>query len=648
MPVVGLSFGPGSLVGGSGGSPGALVVASGPRVSMYGGVKSTGTSSLNRALKAGSAAQKRRDGLDDEEEEVDLFGGKFKKREDEDEDDDIVASKSDPRLDSIDADRQISTGGLLAQCAVHRSDGRLIAIGTEGGTVKICDANSRATLRTFGSAKSSGGGDRKAIRSVSWLRDGKRIAAGGDDGVVRFWNVSGGLKDGVGSGDGSGADLSFVGHGDSVRAVTVVSFRKDDYQQKSPKSKGVKRGYGKDSVGEGSFGSSWSQLVVSGSYDHTIRVWDIGFNQEGDEIRTEDRCLSVMNHGDPVQALLVLPPVAGSYGYQPKKNASKYDNLPLLVSAGGTVLKIWNPLTGTCLGTFPTKHAKTITALCLLDLPPEDTEEDYQLTDAQSGKRSLHHRKRHILTGGLDGLVRIHSATNQDIISGSLPFLHGTQLSEPISSLSVSQDMSRIAIGTTTGIVIVHQRRRLVTEEQRQQQQTKHKIEPRHGTYAYFMRGAHEKSHDPDDYLLMHQKKQRLAEYDVLLRKFRYGDALDKVLTTRQPHVVIAVIEELGKRCGLKVALSNRDEESLEAILSFIIRFIDNPQYTPYLIGVAHILLDIYGSFIGQSAIVDELFTKLREKVANECNVQRMLLRLLGQIDFVMASAELENTDEQR
>ncbi|KAL7472359.1 hypothetical protein ACHAXS_012724 [Conticribra weissflogii] len=538
MPVAGLSFGPGSFGGGIGVSPGALVVASGPRVSMYGGIRSTGTSSLNRALKGGSAAQKRRDDLDDDEETVDLFGGKLKKGEEEDGDDDVGASKSEPRLDSIDADRQISTGGLLAQCAVHRSDGRLIAIGTEGGTVKICDANSRATLRTFGSAKAFGGGDRKAIRSVSWLRDGKRVVAGGDDGVVRIWNVSGGLNDGVGSGDRSGAGLTFVGHGDSVRAVAVVSFQRDDYHQKSPKGKGVKRVYGKDSGEEGSFGSCWSQLVVSGSYDHTIRVWDIDSNHGGDEIRPEDRCLSVMNHGDPVQALLVLPPVVASYGYQPKKGASKYDNLPLLVSAGGTVLKIWNPLTGTCLGTFPTKHAKTITSLCLLDLPPEDSEEDYQLTDTQSGKSALHHRKRHILTGGLDGLVRIHSATIQDIISGSLPFLHGTQLSEPISSLSISQDMSRLAIGTTTGIVIVHQRRRLVTEEQRQQQQAKLKMEPRHGTYAYFMRGAHEKSHDPDDYLLMHQKKQRLAEYDVLLRKFRYGDALDKVLTTRQPQVV--------------------------------------------------------------------------------------------------------------
>ena len=109
---------------------------------------------------------------------------------------------------------------------------------------------------------------------------------------------------------------------------------------------------------------------------------------------------------------------------------------------------------------------------------------------------------------------------------------------------------------------------------------------------------------------------------------------------------VIAVIEELGKRRGLTIALSNRDEESLEAILSFTIRFIDNPQYTPYLIGVTHIICDIYGSMLGQSPLVDELFEKLRNKVTNECSVQRMLLRLLGQIDFVMTTAEMQSIME--
>ena len=444
-----------------------LLVACGPRVSLYGGRGAE--SGFVRAL-SGKQAQA----------EVDLFGGKK-----------AVDSDDEGGLNDIKADRQISTGGHLATSASNRSDGRLVAIGTEGGQVRVCDASSRATLRTFSSSKSQGGGDRKSVRDVCWMRDGKRIVSAGDDGVVRVWNV----------GSGEEVEIQLVGHGDSVRCVEIVSYRDD-------KKKGDDAARVDDS-----FQSEWSQLVVSGSYDHTIRVWDVT-NAEG------ERCTSVMNHGDPVQALLVLPPIDSGYSFN---NKTKYDNIPLLVSAGGTMLKIWNPITGSCIGSYATKHAKTITCMCLLDIIDESDDDN-----------STPQRKRQIITAGLDGLLRIHSATPQDLIASksSLPFLHGMQFPHPISSIAIASTMSRVAIGFTTGTVHVHQRRKLPDST------PKKRREPKPGTYSYFMRGAHEKSHDPDDYLLQQQKKVKLAEYDVLLRKFRYGDALDKVLETRQPQNV--------------------------------------------------------------------------------------------------------------
>lgn len=498
-PVAGLNFG-----GGGGG--GALAVAAGPRVGLYGGSSRGGTLDLNRALRAGSAAQKRRRSYEEDDESVDLFGGKGE---------DPIGKGERGGLDDIAADRNIPTGGLVARCASHRSDGRLVAVGTEGGTVRICDAHSRATLRTFRTSdKQGGGGDRKAIRAVAWLRDGKRVVAGGDDGVVRVWDVGGGGRDG-GLGEGGGADLTLRGHGDRVACVAVVSFRPD--AERKPK-KGKKRSPDGGAARASSalddpFDSpARGQLVVSGSYDHTVRVWDV----EGPA--GEDRCLSVMNHGDPVQALLVLPPAAGGKGR------------PLLISAGGTALKAWNPFNGSCLGTFPTKHAKTITSMCLLDLPPDDAGD-------LDGNGESGVGRRHILTGGLDGLLRIHSAPPPNVASGSLPFLHGMRLPDPISALAISSDGSRLAIGTTAGTVTVHQRRRSPSDTLARAR-AEERREPRHGTYSYFTRGAHERPHDPDDYLLTHQKRARLTEHDALLRKFRYGDALDAALARRQPQAV--------------------------------------------------------------------------------------------------------------
>jgi hypothetical protein len=82
-----------------------------------------------------------------------------------------------------------------------------------------------------------------------------------------------------------------------------------------------------------------------------------------------------MDHGNPVQALLILPPTGDARGHGGSGRddpSRRLDNLPLMVSAGGTTLKIWNPFNGSCLGAFATRHAKTITAMCLLDIPHDE------------------------------------------------------------------------------------------------------------------------------------------------------------------------------------------------------------------------------------------------------------------------------------
>lgn len=109
---------------------------------------------------------------------------------------------------------------------------------------------------------------------------------------------------------------------------------------------------------------------------------------------------------------------------------------------------------------------------------------------------------------------------------------------------------------------------------------------------------------------------------------------------------IIAVLEELGRRRALVIALSNRDEESLEPLLAFTATFISNPKFTPVLIGVANQLCGIYSNVFGQSDTIDEYFEKLHVHVKNECNTQSVLNQLIGQIDAVMYAAEVDGNDE--
>jgi hypothetical protein len=67
------------------------------------------------------------------------------------------------------------------------------------------------------------------------------------------------------------------------------------------------------------------------------------------------------------------------------------------------------------------------------------------------------------------------------------------------------------------------------------------------------------------------------------------------------------------------------------------VKYISRPHFSALLIGVADKLVDIYGGVAGQSETIDELFEKLKLQVALETRVQKKLLRIVGQLEAIMA-----------
>jgi U3 small nucleolar RNA-associated protein 15 len=521
-----------------------LAVASGPRVRLYG---TSPQSTFHRTL----------------------MRHKIEKGEKED----VVVS----------ADRQVVTGGTLAMAVAYRHDGRLLAVGTDAGKIRIADATSRATLATFSSPNSL------SIRAVQWFRDGQRLLAAGDDAVARCYKLAHGATS-----SNKQTTLALVGHGDAIRCAILW--------QASTAEK-LKNAHFPTAV------------AATGSYDHTVRLWNLDDDVDGDRMDDDNenddddaaasnRCMSVLSHGSPVEALLWMP--------------SSDPTVPVwLVSAGGTTVKVWNPATGVCVCTVDTHHRKSIT--CLLTTVRTNPE-----TEQVSVR---------ILTGGLDGLIRIHS---WDGATGKLEHLHGLKLAYAVTALAVNAKGDRLAIGTTTGRVLVRQKGASI-------QAHKRKREPLAGTYSFFTRGMNSDA-VAGDYVAENPngKKQKLRTFDQALKQFRYGDALDEALGTRNPLAVVAIMEELGKRRGLTIALSNRDEESLEPILSFTARYISRPRFAALLIGVADKLIDIYGDVAGQSEMIDELFEKLKKQVKDESRAQKLLFRVVGQLDAILTAAEMD------
>mmetsp|Transcript_27497 Transcript_27497/g.77088 ORF Transcript_27497/g.77088 Transcript_27497/m.77088 type:complete len:604 (-) Transcript_27497:52-1863(-) len=472
--------------------------------------------------------------------------------------------------DDITADRQVQVGGNVSTCGAFRGDGRLIAVGTDAGDLRICDVTMRATLATFITQT------RLPVRCVTWLKSGKDVFTGSDDGVARLWYT--------GNTDKSRPVMTLSGHGDAIRSAAVWQ----------------------ESVEKRSKTTWWTDLAFTGSYDHTIRMWNIAKSVNATE--TEGgRCLSVLDHGAPVEALMVM-----------KSNDSE---VPFwLLSAGGINVKVWNPVSAACVHESSTRHRKTITVLTSV----------MRSTFLHKNPNAIPAER--VVTAALDGTLQFHG---WDAAKGTLEPLYSTQIDDAVTAVSFDESGDRIAIGTVKGRIHVHVRGYASSQKKRPL--------PVAGTFAYFTRGMSEDVSN-DDFVVSSQnaKKPKLQSFDKALKEFRYSDALDDALSSRRPVDVIGVLEELGRKSSLKVALSNRDEETLEPILSFTTRYIIRPSYSPVLIGVAHLLLDIYSHIRGESETIDELFVKLKNRVSNEIRSEKKLLRVIGQIESVMADSQYE------
>ena len=120
--------------------------------------------------------------------------------------------------------------------AVVSNDGKLIVIGQANGEIKIIDADSGETLKTLT-------GHDDLVRSVAFSEDGKQLVSGGDDKVVKTWNII------------TGASKTLKGHNGWVQSVAF-----------SPDGK----------------------VVASGSFDSTVKIWNAETGEEEHNLTGHD------------------------------------------------------------------------------------------------------------------------------------------------------------------------------------------------------------------------------------------------------------------------------------------------------------------------------------------------------------------------
>lgn len=311
----------------------------------------------------------------------------------------------------------------------------------------------------------------------------------------------------------------------------------------------------------------------------------------------------VLDHGAPVESLAFLG--AGA----------------LLVSAGGTSLCVWDMLGGGKLLRRLSNFQKTVTSVSLAPA---------------AGPVSCAAAPR-LLAGSLDGHVKVFELDAWRVTAAS-------RYPAPVTGVSISADAGALAVGMADGTLCVRRHARPRAAQAAgiggggSGRATRRTPRLTAANFRFFLRGRNAKAGAADT-VIAARRRVHLAPYDRSLRAFRYRDALDAALATREPGVVHSMLDELAARGGLQAALAGRGPVQLLPLLHHITRHIADPRHSSSLAGVIARLLELYAPVVHTSAEVDAALTKLCDALREEVRLQETLMRLSGCLEPILSAA---------
>ncbi|XP_074526153.1 U3 small nucleolar RNA-associated protein 15 homolog [Halichoeres trimaculatus] len=414
-----------------------------------------------------------------------------------------------------------------AYCGRFRSDGQLLVAGCEDSVVRLFDVGGKVALRMFK-------GHTKAVHVTDFTSDRYQILTGSDDYTCRLWDIP------------NARDLNtYQEHTDYIRCGVTSKLNRD--------------------------------LFITGSYDHTVKLFDARV----------DKSVITMDHGQPVESLLLYP----SEG--------------LLVSAGGRFVKVWDLLKGGQPLVSLRNHHKTVTSLCL----------------SSNGQR--------LLSASLDRHVKVYNTTNFKVV-------HNFDYAASILSLALAPDDESIIVGMTNSILSIKHRK---SPEESKEKPGQQRRRPSYRVFVkgknYVPKQDDYLVSKPVKQHLAKYDKQ-LKKFNV---SKALDTALETWMRHRKPEITVAVIKELDRRGTLKNALAGRDEQGLSRLLNFLVGNLVDVRFAPVLVTAAELILDIYQSIIGQSPVIDRQLMRLQELLEREIDYQQELLEVLGMLDTMFASS---------
>lgn len=333
-------------------------------------------------------------------------------------------------------------------------------------------------------------------------------------------------------------------------------------------------------------------LVVTGSYDGALRLYDT---------RAGSKPQHTLVHDQPVGNVVAISPTQ-------------------LVSCGGPNFKVWD-LTSNKKIFERANFNKTVTCLDYVNLP----------SDSGLASNSA------LLASSLDGHVKVFDPLDNFQVK------FGWKFSSAVLSCAVSpsdaQGSRHLVAGLTSGLLAIRTKKK----EKRNSQlavddYTAGSTGPKKSNnFQRMMRGS---QYQGDLEHIIHDDKvkqqRRLRTFERYINQFKWAEALDCAFVPGMAkELTLTILQELRKRGKIRVALQNRDESSLEPLLNWCLKGIEDVRSVNVVVDWVTVVLEMYGQVAQESPVLNEMVVALRNKVREEVHKAEEAQRIEGMLQLL-------------